>query len=295
MTRNRSAVGIVVAAVLAGVEFQSHVALQTEPDSVSPVRAYKARLYDRTPAKEATSLDDLFSGRAKVVDLTYTINDKTPFWPGPKYEPFRLKTIATLEKDGVLSKVFSMPEHLGTHIDAPNHFAKKQPSVDQIRTADLFAPGVMIDITTKCEQNADTMLTLADIRAWEKKHGPIPAGAIVFLKTGWARHWRNVARFQNRDVRGKLHFPGFSPESARFLIGRRKVKAIGIDTLSIDRGLSSDFQVHHIVNGAGRYALENVANLKLLPARGFYVIVAPIKIETGSGGPARIFAVLTGK
>jgi kynurenine formamidase len=248
----------------------------------------------RSPCKAAgptpLSFEDVLAGRATLVDLTHTLNAKSPYWPGPKYQPFQLKTIATIEKDGVLSKMISMPEHLGTHIDAPNHFEKGQPSVEKIKPRDLIAPGVVIDVRPQCEANADYALSVADIKAWEKKHGRIPAGAVVYLNTGWSRFWTNYPRYKNQDARGTMHFPSFSPAAARFLVKDRRAKGIGLDTLSIDVGTSKKFPVHHVVNGAGRYGLENVANLNRLPAKGFYVVVAPLKIETGSGGPTRIFA-----
>ena len=238
------------------------------------------------------ALSDLFNAKIRVIDLTYTLNGKNPYWPGDNYRPFELKTIATLENDGVLSKVISMPEHLGTHIDAPNHFEKNQPAVDQITPQQLFGPAVLLDVTAQAEQNADYQLGMTDIEAWEKEHGRIPDGAIVLLRTGWGRFWNNYDRYKNQDALGKLHFPSFSAESARFLVNKRKVRGVGIDTLSIDRGISKDFHVHHIMNRAGKFGLENVANLDKLPPRGFYLVVAPIKIETGSGGPTRIFAVV---
>lgn len=229
---------------------------------------------------------------AQVVDLTYPLNANNAYWPGENYAPFHLKTIATLEKDGVLSKAFSMPEHLGTHLDAPNHFEANQPSVESLKFKDLVGPGVVIDITLKAEVDPDTMVTVDEIEEWESEHGPIPDGAIVFLKTGWGRFWDNQIRYQNRDARSQLHFPSFSPEAARFLIHERKVSGVGVDNLSIDRGISKKFEVHHIVNAAGKFGLENVAHLDKLPPKGFFVIVAPIKIEGGTGGPTRIWALL---
>jgi len=242
-----------------------------------------------------STLNDLVGGKLKIVDLTYALNSKNPYWPGDNYEPFQLKTIATIEKDGVLSKTLSMPEHLGTHIDAPNHFEKNQPALDQIPLKNFFGPGVVIDISQRAEQDSDTWLTVADIEKWESNHGRIPDGAIVMLHTGWGRFWTNYDRYKNQDVRGQLHFPSFSPDAARYLVKKRNIRGLGIDTLSIDRGISKDFQVHHIINGAGKYGLENVANLDKLPAKGFHVIVAPIKVEHGSGGPTRILAIIDAK
>jgi kynurenine formamidase len=240
----------------------------------------------------AVSLGQLASGDAKLIDLTYPLNDKSPFWPGDNYQPFQLRTIATLEQNGVLSKTFAMPEHFGTHLDAPCHFEKGQPSVEAIRSEDLFAAGVLIDVTMQAETDADYRLTPSDIAVWEKVYGRIPDRSIVLIRTGWSRFWERMARYRNQDATGRMHFPGFSADAARWLVKERNVRAIGIDTLSIDHGPSKDFVVHHVINGAGRYALENVAHLDKLPPRDFFLIVAPIKIETGSGGPTRLFAVL---
>lgn len=259
--------------------------LSTRPEPVAGSGEAAARVQPLT-------LEALAAGELRIVDLTYALNERNPYWPGDDYEPFRLKTIATLEKDGVLSKAFCCPEHLGTHLDAPNHFERNQSSVDRIEPGNFFAPGVMIDVAARCEANPDFALDRDTITEWERQHGPIPPGAIVFLRTGWGRFWTNYDRYKNQDMQGRLHFPGYSAEAARFLVSERKAKGIGLDTLSIDPGTSKDFAVHHIVNAAGRYGLENVARLDELPVRGFYVVVAPIKIETGSGGPTRIFAIL---
>lgn len=242
-------------------------------------------------AETLPTLEEFQAGHARIVDLTWTLNSQNAFWPGEDYKPFELKTIATLETNGVLSKSFSMPEHLGTHLDAPNHFEPNQPSVDKIAPRDLFAPGVMIDLSSLASMDHDVRLSREHIETWERKHGKIPSGAVVLLNTGWGRFWDNVPRYQNRDVQGRMHFPGYSAEAAEFLVNERDAKGLGIDTLSIDYGLSRDFAVHHLVNRAGRYGLENVARLNELPPRGFWLIIAPIKIQTGSGGPARIFAL----
>lgn len=242
--------------------------------------------------RPAATLQALARGELPIVDLTWTLNSENAYWPGDEYEPFELKTIATIERDGVLSKAFSTPEHLGTHIDAPNHFVRDRPSVDQIPPDRLFAPGVVLDISAAVVSDADYQLSPEDIERWEAEHGRIPDGAVVLLHTGWGRFWQDPVRYAGRDVRGVLHFPGYSPEAAEMLVDGRRAKGLGIDTLSIDHGPSRDFAVHHVVNGRGRYGLENVAHLEKLPPRGFFVVVAPIKIGTGSGGPTRIFAIL---
>lgn len=241
------------------------------------------------------SLDQIAGGEARVVDVGYALNDKSPYWPGGTYRPFQFETIATLEKEGVFSGAFSMPEHLGTHVDAPNHFELGQPSVDELELKDLVAPLVVVDIRQACEANADYRLSQQDVEAWEKQHGNMPKGAVVFALTGWGKYWNDYERYKNQDALGRMHFPGFSPEAARFLVEKREVKGLGIDTLSVDYGLSTDFRVHHIVHGRGGYHVENAARLDEVPASGAWLIAAPIKIEKGSGGPTRVWAVFSNR
>ena len=238
------------------------------------------------------TLEDLVQGRVPVVDLSYVLNEKTVFWPGERYHPFRIQTIATLERDGVLSKAVSFPEHIGTHMDAPNHFWGTGASVDQLPPRAFFAPGVMIDVAAVAAADPDFRLQRHHVQAWEERFGPVPQGAVVLLNTGWHRHWGNAVRYQNMDVQGRMHFPGYGVSAAEYLVQKRKVRGLGIDTMSIDYGLSRDFPVHKIAARAGVYGLENVANLDRLPPRGFYVFVAPMKVEGGTGGPTRIFAIL---
>jgi len=243
-------------------------------------------------AISSTILEDIMNGKYTIVDLTYPLNSKNPYWPGVSYSPFKHKIIATIEENGVFSGRYSTPEHLGTHIDAPNHFEENQPSVDKIKLEDLIGPAAVINISSKTETNADYRLTAEDIIAWEETNGTIQNGSIVLLNTGWWKRWNNYKRYKNADKNNKLHFPGFSEGAARLLVEKRNIKGIGIDTLSSDYGKSYDFNVHHIINGAGKYILENVANLDKLPPKGTMLIIAPIKIEGGSGGQTRIWAIL---
>lgn len=237
-------------------------------------------------------LEGIADGRTEIVDLTWSLNAQTPYWPGPGYAPFAYETFATLEADGVLSARFSMAEHTGTHLDAPNHFVAGQIPVDQIPPERLIVPAVVIDEREPVSANSDYQLTVADFEAWEAGHGPVGEGTFVFLYTGWDSRIADFARYQNRDPEGGMHFPGFSPEAARVLVEDRDVAGLGIDTLSVDYGLSEDFRVHAISHGAGKYHLENTANLGSLPPTGAWLIVAPIKIENGTGGPARVFALI---
>ena len=184
-----------------------------------------------------------------------------------------------------------MLEHYGTHVDAPAHFPPGKTTVDQIPAKQLFGPAVVIDVRAESGKNADYQLGASRVEEWEERHGRIPEGAIVLLRTGWASRWPDARKYRNQDAKGKMHFPGFSAEAAKLLIQRR-VSGLGCDTLSIDHGASSDYPVHHLALGAGLYQLENLADLSELPERGAFLIVAPIKLEGGSGGPVRVFALL---
>jgi kynurenine formamidase len=238
-------------------------------------------------------LESVMESKATVIDMTYPLNEKNAHWPVGQYLPFKYEVIATIKKDMVFSGKYSTPEHLGTHIDAPNHFEQNQPSVDQIPFEQLIGQAILIDIKDKVERDHDYTLSASDILHWEEINGQIPDGAIVLLNTGWGKRWNSFDHYKNNDKNGQMHFPGYSKESATFLVEKRHVRGVGIDTLSGDCGTSSDFQVHHVINGAGKFILENVANLDALPPKGATLIIAPIKIEGGSGGQCRIWAILS--
>jgi kynurenine formamidase len=235
-------------------------------------------------------LEGVPSGKTRALDLSYAINDKLVPWPGDE-KFFEAKVNATAEKDGYFTRSFWMLEHYGTHLDAPAHFPPGKTTVDQIPVKRLFGPAVVIDVRAESAKDADYQLSAARIEDWEKRHGRIPEGAIVLLRTGWASRWPDAQKYRNQDAKGKMHFPGFSAEAAKLLIGR-KVSGLGCDTLSIDYGASSDYAVHHLALGADLYHLENLSDMSELPETGAFLIVAPIKLEGGSGGPVRVFALL---
>jgi len=230
------------------------------------------------------------SGKTRVLDLSYAINDKLVPWPGDE-KFFETRVNASIEKNGYFTRSFWMLEHYGTHLDAPAHFPPGKTTVDQIPAKQLFGPAVVIDVRAESGKDADYQLGVARVEEWEKRHGRIPQRAIVLLGTGWASRWPDVRKYRNQDEQGKMHFPGFSAEAAKLLI-ERKVSGLGCDTLSIDYGASSDYSVHRLALGAGLYQLENLADLSELPETGAFLIVAPIKLEGGSGGPVRVFALL---
>lgn len=227
---------------------------------------------------------------SRILDLSYPISDRIPAWPGDT-RAFEARINARAEEAGYFSRSFWMLEHFGTHLDAPVHFPPGKTTVDRLLPERLFGPAVVVDVRARVAESADYRVTPEDIAAWEKRHGRVPAGAIVLARTGWAARWPDELRYRNQDEAGGMHFPGYSVEAVELLI-QRGVSGLGIDTLSVDYGASKGFEVHRLSHGADLYHLENLADLSVLPERGAYLIVAPIKLEGGSGGPVRVFALL---
>src|SRR5689334_20797381 len=235
-------------------------------------------------------LDEISTGKIRVLDLSYAINEKLVPWPGDK-KWFEAKVNASVEKNGYFTRSFWMLEHYGTHLDAPAHFPPGKATVDQIPPKQFFGPAVVLDVRADAAKTADYQLPAARVEEWEKRHGRIQSGAIVLLRTGWALRWPDARKYRNQDAQGKMHFPGFSVDAAK-LLTERKISGVGCDTMSVDYGASEDFAVHHLALGAGLYHLENLADLSALPETGAFLVVAPIKLEGGSGGPVRVFALL---
>ena len=245
----------------------------------------------RKPNAMARLIEGIQGGKVKVVDLTHALEKGSPYWPeDTPGTTFHTSIAATFRKDGFFARNLSMPEHFGTHMDAPAHFDPKGETVDRIAVEKFLAAGVVIDVSSAARANADYRVTAQDVENWIKSHGAIPSGAVVFFRTGWAARWPSQKRYMNADAKGVLHFPGLSVEAARYLLEHAHPVGIGIDTSSIDYGPSKDFPVHHLTMPAGLYHLEDVANLDQLPATGSSVIALPLKLGGGSGSPARVLA-----
>lgn len=228
----------------------------------------------------------------EVVDLTHNLNDHSPNWEGTDKSPFSAKQLGDIEHDGYYSRTFATQEHYGTHLDAPAHFARGMWTVDQIPAERLVRPVVVLDVRAKTTDHPDYELSVQDIADWEGRNGEIPSGAVVMIYTGWEDRWNSPQAFRNAGADGVPHFPGYSLEAAQFLVKTRNVVGIGTDTMSIDPGASKAYPVHQFTAKESVYQLENVANLGLLPPVGATVVVAPIKLEDGSGGPARLLALV---
>jgi kynurenine formamidase len=231
-----------------------------------------------------------------LVDLSYAYDEETVYWPTASSR-FRKETLFYGKTEGgYFYSAFEVatPEHGGTHIDAPIHFAEGQDTTDEIPLERLIGPGVVVDMTSAAANDSDALLTVAQIEAFERQHGAIAGGTIVLVRSGWAKYWPDPKRYLGDDTPGdasNLHFPGISEAAARALVARR-VAAVGIDTASIDHGPSIEFIAHRILMQAGIPGFENVANLDEVPTRGAEIIALPMKIAGGSGGPLRIVAVV---
>ena len=232
---------------------------------------------------------------ARWLDLTHAYDAETVFWPTGK--PFEhIETAWGATEQGYFYSSFDLftSEHAGTHIDAPIHFSAGKRTVDQIPLDELAGPAAVIDVSEQAAADPDYLVSPEDIARHEQRHGPIEAGEIVLIRSGWSARWPDAKAYLGDDTPGRadnLHFPGIGPAAARALV-ERGVKAVGIDTASIDNGPSREFQTHQILLGAQIPGLENLTGLDSLPAGGAWVIAMPMKIGRGSGGPCRVAALL---
>lgn len=223
-----------------------------------------------------------------VVDLTHTLGASFPMpWPNP----FALEPVSRLGKDKWNAYRWHLQEHIGTHVDAPLHCTQGL-SADRIPAERLVGPLVVVDIRARTSTKADAELTLDDLKAWERQHGPIAPGSVVALFSGWDTRVDDARRFFGLDDRGGYHFPGFHLEAVQFLHEQREIKGIATDTLSLDPGASADFPVHHYWLGHQKWGLENIAGLGQLPVKGSTIIVGAPKIAGCTGGPSRVLALL---
>jgi len=224
----------------------------------------------------------------RVVDLSHPIHPHMSVWPGSV--PFTRVCLMDYPQ-GYRYDKFEMGESTGTHVDAPAHFIPGGRCIDQIPATDLVVPAVVIDVQAKTGMNSDYRLTAEDIQDWEARHHPIPAGALVIVNTGWHKRFHDPGRYLNCDAEKVLHFPGIGRSAGEFLV-RRDVAGVGIDTLSIDYGPSTDFPAHKVILGAGKYQIENLANLDALPPTGATMVIGLLYVTQGAEAPARVLALL---
>jgi kynurenine formamidase len=221
-------------------------------------------------------------------DLTYPLTTSFPaFVPG---EEATRRTVVTIEDNGYYMQEWRTIEHIGTHVDAPGHFTPGGRLAPELQLSELIVPAVVIDVAERAARDPDTVVTIEDLRAFERRHGRIPRDSAVLMYSGWGAKVGDPDAYRGTDAAGTLHFPGFDPDACEWLLRRRGIRSVGVDTLSIDPGNSATFETHLIITGADRYGVENLANLDRIPRRGATIVVGLIPYEAGSGGQARVFA-----
>jgi kynurenine formamidase len=243
------------------------------------------------------------AGTIEVIDLTAPLSSETPILklPPPFADTitFGLEEISRYDDRGPAWywNNIHTGEHTGTHLDAPIHWvtAKDGDDVSQIRPQRLVAPAVVVDVSDRVATDHDYLLTVDDLRDWERSHGPLPAGGWLLLRTGWDTRSSDQEAFLNANETGP-HTPGISVEAARWLAEEAPVIGVGVETVGTDAGTAHSFDppfpCHSFVLGAGKYGLTQLQNLRLLPPTGAVVIAAPLPIVGGSGSPTRVLALV---
>jgi kynurenine formamidase len=229
----------------------------------------------------------------QIVDLTHAFGPGIPHWYG--FGDEQVKELYTVKKDGFLVQEFTHVGQWGTHVDPPAHFHAGLRTVDQIPPSEMLLPLVVLDVHEQVAKNPDYTVTMADVMAWEAKHGPVPAGSFVALRTDWSKRWPDQAKMLNKDAQGTFHYPGWSMPVLKYLYEERKVTASGHETTDTDPGLATthdDYSLESYILSLNHYQIEMLTNLDQVPEAGALAIVAFPKPQGGSGFPARVLAVV---
>ncbi|MDM9584701.1 MULTISPECIES: cyclase family protein [unclassified Nostoc] len=224
----------------------------------------------------------------RVIHLSHVIDIDIPQWSGDPTVEF--ETVVELNNDGYYLRRFSLGEHSATHINAPNSFHSSALGIDQYPAQSLVVPAVVINICQATAVNSDYALTIADVLAWEAEYGEISPGCVVLLNTGWQKKWFDKSAFLNHDAQGIPHFPGFGSDATQFLLDKRHIAGVGIDTHGVDPGQDNSFTINRLVLEQPRIVLENLTNLDQLPPKGTTLAIAPLRLRGGSGSPVGVLA-----
>lgn len=253
-----------------------------------------------TASKELTLADAWGVIREKqFVDLTHAFAPGIPHWKG--FPDEKRETLFWYQPGvghlggGFFAQSFTHVGQWGTHVDPPAHFIPGLRTVDQIEVKEMILPLVVLDVHQAVANNPDYTITMADVRDWEARHGQIPAGAFVALRTDWSRRWPSLEAMHNRDAQGVAHYPGWSLEVLRYLYEVRQITASGHETTDTDPGLATsrdDYSLETYILQGNHYQIELLANLRAVPEAGALVVVSFPKPKDGSGFPARVFAIL---
>lgn len=252
------------------------------------------------PSKPLTLKDawQVIQGK-QFVDLTHSFSPGIPHWKG--FPDEKLETLYWYEPgvgklgSGFYAQAYTHVGQWGTHVDPPAHFAQGRRTVDQIDVKEMVLPFVVIDVHEAVAQNPDYTITMTDVKNWEKKHGRIPAGAFVAMRTDWSKRWPSMNAMQNKDAKGIAHYPGWSMEVLQYLYEDRGITASGHETTDTDPGIATtkdDYTLETYILKSNHYQIELLTNLDKVPEAGALVVASFPKPQDGSGFPARVFAIL---
>jgi kynurenine formamidase/ribosomal protein L7/L12 len=261
----------------------------------------KAEQQDAAALSKQPTLADALTGikSKQFVDLTRAFEPGIPHWPG--FPDEKRETLYWYEGDGgklgkgFFSQQFTHVGQWGTHCDPPAHFAKGKRTIDQIDPKEMILPLVVIDVHEKVAKNSDYTITMNDVQDWERRHGPIPEGAFVAMRTDWSKRWPDAKAMRNEDSKGVAHYPGWSLAVLKYLYEERKITASGHETTDTDPGIATskdDYSLETYILGTDHYQIELLANLDNVPEAGAIVVATFPKPKGGSGFPARVFAIV---
>jgi len=245
---------------------------------------------------------EIGTGEVEIVDLTHVLDEHTPpiRLPPPKVSPprFSLRELSRYDERGEHEywNAFETGEHVGTHFDAPIHWHTGQQFEDvaSIVPERLLGPAVVLDVSEACADDPDHLVTVDDVLAFERRHGPLPERGWLLIRTGWDLRYGDEAAYLGLDAAGKPHWPGLTVECARWLARETPIVGLGIDCIGTDAAISHAFDpphpAHHYLHGSGKFGMSLLANLHRLPATGALVLPAPLRIGGGSGSPMRVLA-----
>jgi kynurenine formamidase len=235
----------------------------------------------------------------RFVDLTHSFAPGIPHWPG--FPDEKRETLYFYDEgigskgSGFFAQQYTIAGQWGTHVDPPAHFARGLRTVDEIDVREMVLPLVVVDVHETVSSNPDYTLTMSDIQNWERKHGEIPEGAFVAMRTDWSKRWPDSAKMRNEDKDKVAHYPGWSLEVLKYLYEKRKITASGHETTDTDPGVAAsrdDYSLEAYILGRNHYQIELLCNLDQVPESGALAIVTFPKPRKGSGFPARVFAIL---
>jgi kynurenine formamidase len=246
-------------------------------------------------AATAASLEQALTAiqSADFVDLTHAFSPGIPHWKG--FTPEQVTTLFTIPKDGFHAEQFCHPGQWGTHVDPPAHFHAGLKTVDRIDPREFVLRLVVLDVHRQVAGNPDYVVALTDVKSWESRHGAIPAGAFVALRTDWSKRWPDAGAMQNLDTKGVAHYPGWSREVLEYLYVKRGITASGHETTDTDPGVAvtrDDYSLERYVLGTDHFQIELLANLDKVPEAGALILVSFPKPANGSGFPARAVAIV---